>query len=255
MRPMVLALLVSRVVDPVSKLATHRMLSGETAFHSLDQVLGLSDVPVEEVYVALDWLGRHQETIDRVLARKLLSGAPLVRYDLSSTWLTGRCCPLAAHGYRRDSTRDDLQITFGLICTAEGCPIAVEVFPGNCADPATVASQVSKLKERYGIEQVTWVADRGMLTSARIEEVLKAQGTEWVSSLRAPQIAQLSNERGPFQASLFDQRGLIEVTSERFPGERLVVCRNPWLAEERARKREELLAASERELTRIAQAT
>lgn len=255
LRPMVLALLVSRLLDPASKLATHRMLSGETAVHSLSQVLGLSDAPVEDVYAALDWLGRHQETIERVLARKHLSGATLVLYDLSSTWLTGRCCPLAAHGYSRDGKRDDLQITFGLICTAQGCPIAVEVFPGNCADPATVAGQVSKLKERYGIEQVAWVADRGMLTSARIEEVLKPQGMDWVSSLRAPQIAQLANERGPFQASLFDERGLIEVTSEQFPGERLVVCRNPWLAEERARKREALLAASERELTRIAQAT
>ena len=147
------------------------------------------------------------------------------------------------------------QIVFGLVCTAEGCPIAVEVFKGNTADPATVAAQVTKLKERFGIGRIAWVGDRGMLTSARIEQVLKPQGMDWVSSLRAPQIAQLAAEHGPFQPSLFDERNLIELTSEHFPGERLVVCRNPALAEERARKRLELLAATEADLTKIAAAT
>jgi transposase len=141
------------------------------------------------------------------------------------------------------------------VCTAEGCPISVEVFKGNTADPATVAAQVAKLKERFGIERVAWAGDRGMLTSARIEQVLKPQGMDWVSSLRAPQIAQLAAEHGPFQPSLFDERNLLELTSQHFPHERLVVCRNPLLAEERARKRLELLAATEADLAKIAAAT
>jgi hypothetical protein len=182
-------------------------------------------------------------------------GSTLVLYDLTSTWLTGRCCELAARGHSRDGKRDDPQIVFGLICAAQGCPIAVEVFPGNTADPATVAAQVTKLHERFGIEHIVWVGDRGMLTSARIEQVLKPQGMDWVSSLRAPQIAQLAAEQGPFQPSLFDARNLLEVSSEHFPGERLVVCRNPLLAEERARKRGELLVATEADLTKIAAAT
>jgi len=152
-------------------------------------------------------------------------------------------------------TRADPQIVFGLVCSAQGCPIAVEVFKGNTADPATVAAQVTKLKERFGIEHLAWVGDRGMLTSARIEQVLKPQGMDWVSSLRAPQITQLAQEHGPFQPSLFDQRNLLELSSQHFPGERLVVCRNPALAEERARKRSELLAASEADLAKIVAAT
>ena len=182
-------------------------------------------------------------------------GSTLVLYDLTSTWVTGRCCELAARGHSRDGKRDDPQIVFGLVCTAEGCPIAVEVFKGNTADPATVAAQVAKLKERFGISTIAWVGDRGMLTSARIEQVLRPQGMDWVSSLRAPQIAQLAAERGPFQPSLFDERNLMEITSEHFPGERLVVCRNPALAQERARKRLELLAATEADLAKIAAAT
>lgn len=253
--PMLMALIVARVIEPASKLATHRLLRDETATSSLGRVLGLGDAELDDVYAALDWLGAHQAEIERRLARKHLAGGVLVLYDLTSTWLTGRCCPLAAHGYSRDGKRDDPQIVFGLVCTAAGCPVAVEVFPGNTADPATVAAQVAKLKARFGLARVTWVGDRGMLTSARIEEVLKPAGMDWISSLRAPQIAALAAEQGPFQPSLFDERGLIEVTSEDFPGERLVLCRNPLLAAERARKREELLAATEAELARIVAAT
>jgi transposase len=209
----------------------------------------------DDLYKALDWLHEAQPAIERRLARQHLAGSTLVLYDLTSTWLTGRCCELAARGHSRDGKRDDPQIVFGLICTAGGCPIAVEVFKGNTADPATVAAQVSKLKERFGIEQIAWVGDRGLLTSARIEQVLRPEGMDWISSLRAPQIAQLAAEHGPFQPSLFDERNLIELTGEHFPGERLVVCRNPALAEERARKRQELLAATEAELAAIAQAT
>ena len=255
LQPLLQAMLVARVLEPASKLATHRMLHDDTATTSLGRMLGVGQCSVDDLYRALDWLHEAQPAIERRLARQHLAGSTLVLYDLTSTWLTGRCCELAARGHSRDGKRDDPQIVFGLVCTTEGCPITVEVFKGNTADPATVAAQVSKLKERFGISEIAWVGDRGMLTSARIEQVLKPQGMDWVSSLRAPQIAQLAAENGPFQPSLFDERNLIELTSEHFPGERLVVCRNPLLAEERARKRLELLAATEADLTKIAAAT
>jgi hypothetical protein len=255
LRALLLAMIVARVIEPASKLATHRMLHDDTATHSLGRVLGVGQMSAEQLYRGLDWLHSAQAVIERRLARKHLAGNTLVLYDLTSTWLTGRCCPLAAHGHSRDGKRDDPQIVFGLICTAAGCPIAVEVFAGNTADPATVASQVNKLKQRFGIEHIAWVGDRGLLTSARIEQVLKPEGMDWISSLRAPQIAQLAADQGPFQASLFDQRHLLEVISEDYPGERLIVCRNPLLAQERARKREELLCATEAQLGAIAAAT
>lgn len=255
LQPLLQAVLVARVLEPASKLATHRMLHDDTATTSLGRLLGVGQCSVDDLYRALDWLHEAQPAIERRLARQHLVGSTLVLYDLTSTWLTGRCCTLAARGHSRDGKRDDPQIVFGLVCTAEGCPIAVEVFKGNTADPATVAAQVAKLKQRFGISAIAWVGDRGMLTSARIEQVLKPQGMDWVSSLRAPQIAQLAAEHGPFQPSLFDERNLIELSSEHFPGERLVVCRNPLLAEERARKRLELLAATEGDLAKIVQAT
>jgi Transposase DDE domain len=255
LQPLLLAMLVARVISPASKLATHRLLHDETASSSLGRVLGVGQCSADELYRALDWLHEAQPAIERRLARQHLVGATLVLYDLTSTWLTGRCCELAARGHSRDGKRDDPQIVFGLICSAHGCPIAVEVFPGNTGDPATVAAQVAKLRERFGIQHIVWAGDRGMLTSARIEQVLKPQGMDWISSLRAPQIAQLAQEHGPLQPGLFDERNLLEVTSEHFPGERLVVCRNPLLAEERARKRAELLAATEADLAKIAAAT
>ena len=255
LQPLLQAMLVARVLEPASKLATHRMLHQDTATSSLGHVLGVGQCGVDDLYRALDWLHDAQPAIERRLARQHLVGSTLVLYDLTSTWLTGRCCELAARGHSRDGKRDDPQIVFGLVCTAEGCPISVEVFKGNTADPATVGAQVVKLKERFGIERIAWAGDRGMLTSARIEQVLKPQGMDWVSSLRAPQIAQLAAEHGPFQPSLFDERNLLELTSQYFPDERLVVCRNPLLAEERARKRLELLAATEADLAKIAAAT
>jgi DDE family transposase len=255
LQPLLLAMLVARVIAPASKLATHRLLHEDTASCSLGRVLGVGQCSADELYRGLDWLHEAQPSIERRLARAHLAGATLVLYDLTSTWMTGRCCELAAYGHSRDGKRDDPQIVFGLVCTAQGCPIAVEVFKGNTADPATVAPQVAKLKARFGIEHLAWVGDRGMLTSARIEQVLKPEGMDWVSSLRAPQIAQLAAEHGPFQPSLFDERNLLELTSQHFPGERLVVCRNPLLAEERARKRGELLAATELDLAKIAAAT
>jgi ribosomal protein L18 len=255
LQPLLQAMVVARVIEPAAKLATHRMLQEDTAASSLGRVLGVGQCSADDLYRALDWLHDAQEGIERRLARQHLHGSTLVLYDLTSTWLTGRCCELAARGHSRNGKRDDPQIVFGLVCTAEGCPISVEVFKGNTADPATVAAQVAKLKARFGIERVAWVGDRGMLTSARIEQVLKPQGMDWVSSLRAPQIAQLAAEQGPLQPSLFDERNLLELASQHFPDERLVVCRNPLLAEERARKRLELLAATEADLARIAAAT
>jgi len=255
LQPVLLAMLVARVISPASKLATHRLLHDDTASSSLGRVLGVGQCGVDELYQALDWLHDAQPAIERRLARQHLMGQTLVLYELTSTWMTGQCCELAARGHSRDGKRDDPQIVFGLLCCAQGCPISVEVFKGNTADPATVAAQVTKLKERFGIEHVAWVGDRGMLTSARIEQVLKPAGMDWVSSLRAPQIAQLAEEHGPFQPSLFDERNLLELTSQHFPDERLVVCRNPALAEERARKRGELLGATEVDLDRVVAAT
>jgi len=255
LQPVLQAMLVARLLEPASKLATHRMLHDVTATSSLGRVLGVGQCSADDLYRALDWLHDAQAGIERRLARQHLMGSTLVLYDLTSTWLTGRCCELAARGHSRDGKRDDPQIVFGLVCTSEGCPISVEVFKGNTADPATVAAQVTKLKDRFGIQNIAWAGDRGMLTSARIEQVLKPQGMDWVSSLRAPQIAQLAAEHGPLQPSLFDQRNLLELTSQHFPGERLVVCRNPLLAEERARKRLELLAATEADLAKIVAAT
>lgn len=255
LRPLLLAMLVARLLTPASKLATHRMLHDDTATHSLGRVLGVGQVAVEELYRALDWLHEAQPAIERRLARQHLAGATLVLYDLSSTWLTGQCCPLAAYGYGREGKRDDPQIVFGLICSAQGVPITVEVFAGNTGDPSTVAAQVTKLKQRFGVEHIAWVGDRGVLTSARIEQVLRPQAMDWISSLRAPQIMQLAAEHGAFQPSLFDERNLIELRSAHFPGERLIVCRNPLLAQERARKRAELLAATEQDLAKIVAAT
>ena len=255
LQPLLQAMLVARVLEPASKLATHRMLQEDTATSSLGRVLGVGQCSADDLYRALDWLHDAQGGIERRLARQHLVDSTLVLYDLTSTWLTGRCCELAARGHSRDGKRDDPQIVFGLVCTAEGCPISVQVFKGNTADPATVAAQVAKLKARFGIERIAWVGDRGMLTSARIAQVLKPEAMDWVSSLRAPQIAQLAAEHGPFQPSLFDERNLLELVSQHFPGERLVVCRNPLLAEARARQRLELLAATEADLARIAAAT
>jgi len=255
LQPVLLAMLVARVISPASKLATHRLLHDDTASSSLGRVLGVGQCAADDLYRALDWLHDAQPAIERRLARQHLAGSTLVLYDLTSTWLTGHCCELAARGHSRDGKRDDPQIVFGLLCSDQGCPISVEVFKGNTADPATVAAQVSKLKDRFGIEHLAWVGDRGMLTSARIEQVLKPAGMDWVSSLRAPQIAQLADEHGAFQPSLFDERNLLELTSQHFPGERLLVCRNPLLAEERARKRLELLGATEADLDKIVAAT
>jgi Transposase DDE domain len=255
LRPLLLAMVAARLLEPASKLATWRSLDPRSATTSLSAVLGLTEMRPEALYEALDWLGAHQAAIEAKLARKHLADGVLVLYDLTSTWVTGGCCDLAAFGYSRDGKRDCPQIVFGLLCTAEGCPVAVEVFSGNTADASTVAAQVDKLKQRFGLTRVVWVGDRGMLTQTQIDTVLKPGGMSWITALRAPQIAALADAKGPFQPSLFDERGFLEIEAPAYPGERLVVCRNPLLAEERARKRDALLAATEQELDRIVHAT
>ncbi len=254
LRALVLALIAARLLEPASKLATWRQLSAPSATHSLSTVLALGEVTPERVYAALDWLGEQQSKIERTLARRHLTDGALVLYDLTSTWYTGRHCPLAKFGYSRDAKSSDPQIVIGLLCTAEGCPVAVEVFEGNTADSATLAAQLRKLKERFGLTHVVWVGDRGVLSSAKIDTLLRPQGLSWVTALRAAQIRTLAEDSGPWQTSWFDERGLIEVQHANYPGERLIVCRNPALAIERARKREALLAATETELAKIRQA-
>src|SRR5512132_2709941 len=250
-----LALIVARVVEPAAKLATARQLSEATASHSLGAVLGLGEVDDDELYRALDVLGAAQPAIERALARRHLKDGTLVLYDVTSSYLEGRCCELARFGYSRDGRPDRPQIVFGLLCAADGCPVAVEVFDGDTSDPKTLAAQISKLKKRFGLKRVVLVGDRGMITSARIEEELKPAGLDWITALRAPAIQALAADDGPRQLSLFDDRDMAEISSPDFPGERLVVCRNPALATERARKREDLLAASEKDLAKIRAAT
>jgi len=252
-RDLVLALVVSRLLDPGSKLAAARALSPDTASSSLGEQLGLGVVDEDELYTALDWLAVRQPAIEAALAKYHLVGGTLVLYDVSSSYLEGRCCPLAQFGYNRDRKRGKLQIVYGLLCAANGCPIAIEVFEGSTADPTTLTSQVAKLKERFGLDHVVLVGDRGMITQARITEDLSNAGVDWITALRAPAIKAL-RDAGALQMSLFDERDMASVTSPDFPGERLIVCRNRALATERARKREDLLAATERELARIAAA-
>jgi len=250
-RDLALALIIARLLEPVAKLATARALDPATASHSLGVVLGLGRVAAKEIYGALDWLGRQQSRIEAALARRHLATGTLVLYDLSSTYLEGRCCPLAQYGYSRDHRSDKQQIVFGVLCSHEGCPIAIEVFAGNTADPSTLKSQIDKLKHRFHLDRVVLVGDRGMITQARLREDLIPAGLDWITALRAPAIQALATADGPLQLSLFDERDLAEITSPDYPGERLVVCRNPLLAAERARKRNALLDATEAELARI----
>jgi hypothetical protein len=249
---LVVAMIVDRLIAPRSKLGFVRAVDEASAATSLGVTLGLGTVREREPYDALDWLLERQSRIENGLARRHLKDGVLVLYDVSSSYFEGRHCPLAQHGYSRDHRGDRLQIVYGLLCTRDGLPVAVEVFDGNTADPATLTSQVSKLRQRFGLSRVVLVGDRGMITSARIEADLKPAGLDWISCLRAPAIQELAAETGPLQLSLFDDRDLAEIAApEQFPGERLIVCRNRDLARERTRKREDLLVASERELARV----
>ena len=250
-RKLALALIVERLIDPAAKLATARALDETTALDSLGLTLGLGEVKAKEVYAALDWLGMSQASIEDGLARRHLHDGTLVLYDVSSSYVEGRCCELAQFGHPRDRRSDRMQIVYGLLCSADGCPVTIEVFEGNTGDPSTVGNQITKLKERFGLKRVVMVGDRGMITDARIEEDLKPAGLDWITALRAPSIQKLAAEDGPLQLSLFDARDLAEIESPDFPGERLIVCKNHALAEERRRKRNELLDATEKDLKDI----
>jgi Transposase DDE domain len=245
-----IAMMVARVIDPASKLATARLLDEATASSSLGAALGLGTVDEQALYRALDWLVGQQERIEKALAQRHLKNGTLVLYDVTSTYFEGRTCPLARFGYNRDGKSGKLQIVFGLLCTTEGCPVAVQVFEGNVGDPSTLASQISKLKERFSLDRVVLIGDRGMITEARLDETIKPAGLDWITALRAPAIRGLA-EAGAIQLSLFDERDLAEITAPEYPNERLIVCRNPLLADERARKRRERLDATENKLAAI----
>jgi transposase len=249
-RDLVLAMLVGRILDPVSKLAAARTLSPATASSSLGEALGLGAIADDELYAALDWLLARQSAIETALAKRHLQNGTLVLYDVSSSYMEGRCCPLAKRGYSRDGKKGTLQIVYGLLCAPDGCPVAIEVFDGNTGDPTTLAPQIDKLKHRFGLSHVVLVGDRGMITEARLTEDIKSAGLDWITALRGPAIKELLNS-GALQLTLFDTRDMASITSPDYPGERLVVCRNPDLAAERSRKREALLAATEKDLSRI----
>src|SRR5882757_1946537 len=249
---LIVAMMVDRLIAPRSKLGFVRAVDEETASSSLGALLQLGRVKEREAYEALDWLLEEQARIENGLARRHLEDGMLVLYDVSSSYFEGRCCPLARYGHSRDHRKDRPQIVYGLLCTREGLPIAVEVFDGNTADPSTLSAQIEKVKDRFGISRLVLVGDRGMITSARIRDELRPANLDWISCLRTPAVQALAAEDGPLQLSLFDDRDLAEITApEMFPGERLIVCRNHELAAERARKREELLTATERDLGRL----
>ena len=256
-RSLALAAVVARVLAPDSKLATARQLSPETATSSLGALLGLGAVTGHEVLAMLDWLLRRQPWIERSLANRHLQDGTLILYDVSSSYLEGTCCPLAAFGYNRDGKRGKRQIVFGMLCAADGCPVAVEVFPGHASDPSTVARQVHRIRRRFGISRVALVGDRGMLTTARIRDDLEPAGLDWISALKTQDLRRLlqagaAGAPAPLVPEALVPDAVAEVTSPDFPGERLMVCLNPRLRQERARKREDLLTATEAALHRIA---
>ncbi len=249
-RDVVLAMIVARLIAPASKLATAKALDPATAGSSLGTALGLGAVDEDELYAALDWLLERQPQIEAALARRHLKQGTLVLYDVSSSYLEGHCCELAQLGYNRDGKRGKLQIVYGLLCAADGCPVAIEVFEGSTGDPATLAAQIDKLKRRFGLAHVVLVGDRGMITQARLDADIKPAKLDWITALRAPAIRALL-DAGAFQLSLFDERDLAAITAPDYPGERLIVCRNPDLAAARRHKREDLLRATERDLAAI----
>src|SRR5664280_1621381 len=250
-RDIALALIIARVCRPGSKLATTRWWADTT----LAADLGVADATTDEVYAAMDWLAARQDGIETKLVRTHLAGAAnpdrLALFDLSSSWVTGRCCPLAARGYSRDGKKGLPQIEYGLLTDPAGRPVAVRVFPGNTADPTAFTTIVEAVKDTFKLTDMVMVGDRGMITSARVDALRELGGFGWVTALRAPAIAALAADDGPLQMSLFDQVNLAEITHPDYPGERLVACRNPALATERARKRLALLEATDVELAKI----
>jgi transposase len=251
---LVMAMLVLRIIAPSSKLANLTSLHPETAQHSLAGELHLEAIEKPELYEALDWLLRRQTRIENKLAKKHLQDGTLVLYDVSSSYYTGRQSELIEFGYNRDGKPGEPQIVYGLLCAPDGCPVSIEVFSGSTADPTTFTAQVNKIRQRFGIQRVVFVGDRGMITSKRIDEDLRpVEGLDWITALRNDSLQKLVQQQ-TIQLSLFDERDLAEVSSPDYPGERLIVCRNPLLAEERARKRQELLAAAEKKLDAVVQA-
>ena len=246
-RDLVLAMICQRVIAPASKLGTVRAFGQST----VAEELGVADADEDDLYRAMDWLLVRQERIEDRLARRHLRDGELVLYDVSSSYFEGRSCELAKLGYSRDGKRGTLQIIYGLLCDKPGRPIAVEVFSGELHDDKTLPSQIEKLKTRFGLSRIVVVSDRGMVTKANLELLGRAE-VGWITALKAPQIQKLARQE-VLQLSLFDQANLAEITSEDYPGERLIVCRNPLVAAERARKRSELLEATERGLAGIAQ--
>src|SRR5215212_1415918 len=253
-RNLVLAMLIGQAIAPGSKLAIARGLRAETATSTLGQMLDVSGCDEDDLYEAMDWVLERKDSIENTLAARHLVNGTLVLYDVSSAAFEGRTCPLGAIGHARDGVKGRLQIVYGLLCSPAGAPIAIEVFDGNTADPKTLAAQIEKVKTRFGLTRVCLVGDRGMLTNARIRDEVRPAQLDWLSALRAPQIKALV-EDGALQLSLFDEQDLFEISSPQFPGERLVCCHNPVLGEQRARKRQELLAATEKQLAPIAAAT
>jgi Transposase DDE domain len=252
-RDLVVAMAAAQVIAPDSKLAIARGLREETAATSLGEVLHLGSCDEDDLYAAMDYLHDRQEQIQDALAARHLAGGTLVLYDVSSAAFEGRTCPLGAIGHPKDGVRGRLQIVYGLLTSPEGIPVAIEVFKGNTGDPATVKSQVDKVKDRFGITRVVLVGDRGMLTAARLRDDVRPAHLDWITALRAPQVKALVRG-GDLQLTLFDVQDLAEISSPDFPGERLVACKNPFLEAERARKRESLLAATEADLEKIAAA-
>ena len=258
MRGLAMAAAAARIIDPASKLATARALDPETASTSLGELPGLGPVSGNEMLDMLDWLLERQPWIERSLANRHLRDGTLVLYDVSSSYVEGRKCPLAAFGHSRDGKKGKMQITYGLVCSGDGTPVAVEVFSGNTADPDTVRGRAEKLRRRFRVENIALVGDRGMITSARIREDLIPLGLDWISALRSADIRKLVKKGKDAPAALDPARlaedQVAETVSPDFPGERLLVCLNPRLREERARKREDLLRATEQTLAEIAAA-
>jgi hypothetical protein len=252
-RDLVTAMAVAQVTAPDSKLAIARGLREASAASSLGQVLGLGRCDEDDLYAAMDWLAARQDRIQDALAARHPAGGTVVLYDVSSAAFEGRTCPLGAIGHPKDGVHGRLQIVYGLLTSQDGIPVAIEVFEGNTGDPKTVAAQVARVKDRFGITRVALVGDRGMLTAARLREDVAPAGLDWITALRAPQVKALVRD-GALQLSLFDEADLAEISCPEFPGERLVACKNPFLEAERARKRESLLQATEAGLAKIAAA-
>lgn len=254
-RDLAVAMIVSRIINPTSKLGTVRGIRAETANSSLGELLGLSHGDRNEYYEALDWLLSKQIDIENALASRHLQNGSLILYDLTSTYVEGTECSLAAYGYSRDRKKGKQQIVFGILCNQEGCPIAVEVFQGNSLDSQTLKQQISKVQKRFRIAQVVWVGDRGTITNVNILNELKAkEELDWITALTKNQIRKLA-EVDYIQLGLFDEQNIIEIESNDYPKERLIACRNPLIAEKNAQVREELLLATEKELDKIEQAT